>query len=116
MSKGRWIPPDHLICVRCREKRDAAHLDRILWCERCCAEVRRRATLWGRLTGLFAALALVAWIALAVRPRFLAVWATIVVAAYWLGSKVSREIIYGVIRVAHRPGHPEGLDLFNGQG
>lgn len=119
MTPRRWRVPERLACVRCGEEREAAELDRILWCDDCRRKARRRAAVLGRVIALGAATALAVWIALAIHPsdRFLYGWAATVAAAYWLGSKAAREIVYGVLRMGRRPARRiDGLGVVDGAG
>lgn len=96
--------PDEVTCVRCLEVRDKAELDRLLWCEACRRRARARAVRWGWMAGALAAAGLAVWIWLVVEPSDLVVggWIATVVAALWIGSKVAREIAYGMERLRNR--------------
>jgi hypothetical protein len=92
--------PDEITCVRCLEVHDQMHLDRLLWCDRCRARAKERASWYGWAGGLLfgACIALYVWIA--IRPTDLVIggWFGTVAAAIWLGQKVAREIVYGAMR------------------
>ena len=91
---------DEMVCARCLEKNDRPDLDRLLWCEGCRAVARVRAGNWGWVVGLFLAGLLSVWIWLVVQPTLLiGAWIGTVVAAFWVGSKAAREVIYGAIRI-----------------
>ena len=79
-------------------------MDRLLWCESCREAARQRAAWWG--WGLGAALAgiLAAWIWLVIQPSDLILpgWVATVVAAFWIGGRVIREVVYGVYRFNNR--------------
>ena len=94
-----------LHCARCREPRSARELDRNLWCEFCVSEGRRIAARTGHLLGGVLALGLAAWIWLVQKPSDLVIggWVATVVAAFWFGSRVCREISFGAQRYKHRP-------------
>ena len=94
-----------LYCARCEETRSAPELDRNLWCEFCVSEARRLASRTGYVAGGVMAAALAAWIWLVQQPSDLVIggWIATVVAAFWFGSRVSREISFGVQRFKHRP-------------
>lgn len=96
--------PDEVTCVRCLERRDKSDLDRLLWCEACRRRARERAVRWGWLAGGVAAAALALWIWLVIQPSDLVIggWIATVVAALWIGSKVAREVAYGVERYRNR--------------
>ncbi|MGD2067973.1 MAG: hypothetical protein PVI57_04750 [Gemmatimonadota bacterium] len=116
--------PDEVTCVRCLEVRPTEDLDRLLWCPACRRRAARRAQRWGWLGGGVLAAVLTLWIVLAVRPsRDLIVggWVATVVAAFWIGSKVVREIAYGVDRYRNRraveavpPAIPDDEDASSG--
>lgn len=98
-------PEEELTCVRCLEVHPKADLDRLLWCDGCRAAARGRAVLWGWTVGGLIAALLALWIWLVVRPDpdlVLGGWVATVVAALWVGSKVAREIAYGVERYRNR--------------
>ena len=45
-----------------------------------------------------------AWIWLAVQPTLLiGAWVGTVVAAFWIGAKAAREVIYGAMRIHNAP-------------
>lgn len=96
--------PGEVTCVRCLEVRDQAELDRLLWCEACRRSARADAARWGWIAGGVAAAALALWIWLVIQPSNLVIggWIATVVAALWIGSKVAREIAYGIERYRNR--------------
>jgi hypothetical protein len=105
---------DEATCVRCLQVKDLMHLDRMLWCDGCRSVARNRAGWWGWVGGLLfgAGVALYVW--LVIRPTDLVIggWVGTVVAAIWIGSRVSREVVYGAMRFrnaraveAEPPGH-----------
>jgi hypothetical protein len=75
-------------------------LDRLLWCERCRAVARNRASWWGWLGGLLFGGGLALYVCIAIQPSDLVNggWIATLVAAVWIGSKVARELVYGVMR------------------
>lgn len=93
--------PDEVTCVRCLQTRDQVDVDRLLWCSECRALARNRASWIGWAGGFLfgAGVALYIWVV--IRPTDLVIggWIATVVAAIWIGSKVARELIYGVMRV-----------------
>jgi hypothetical protein len=95
---------EEVTCVRCLEVRDTVEVDRLLWCETCRERARARAARQGWLVGLAGAALLAAWIWIVVEPSDLVLggWIGTVVAAAWIGSKVAREILYGVERFRNR--------------
>lgn len=104
MTKERvsWrdVYPDEVTCVRCLEVKDLGHLDRMLWCDECRFTARERAAWWGWLLGLIFALGCALYVWIVIRPTDLIVgaWAATFAAAVWIGSKVGRELAYGVMR------------------
>lgn len=102
---------DTLHCRRCGRGARADELDRMLWCEDCVAAERRRAAWWGRGLAFVAALLFALWIALVVRPGadFRILWAVLLLFAYYLFTRLARELAYGVIRVRDRPGARVGV-------
>jgi hypothetical protein len=92
--------PPEVTCVRCLEVRDLMELDRLLWCDGCRARARERASWWGWLGGLALGAAVAVYIWGFIRPTDLVIggWVGTVVAAVWIGSKISREIVYGAMR------------------
>lgn len=93
--------PDEITCVRCLETRDQAELDRLLWCVRCRALARNRASWLGWLGGLLFGAGVAAYIWTVIQPTDLVIggWIATVVAAVWIGSKIARELAYGAMRI-----------------
>jgi hypothetical protein len=91
-------------------------MDRLLWCEACRESARQRAGIWGWGFGVVLAVCLALWIWFVIQPSTLVIggWIATVVAALWVGARVSREIAYGVYRFNNRkaaeavPPRPEG--------
>ncbi|HZD03290.1 MAG TPA: hypothetical protein VE173_00180, partial [Longimicrobiales bacterium] len=118
--------PDQVTCVRCLEVRDQSELDRLLWCDLCRNRARARATRRGWIAGTVLAGLLALWIWLVIRPSDLVIggWVATVVATFWIGSRIAREIAYGVERYRNRraveavppsdPSLPEGPDAATG--
>ncbi len=92
--------PDEVTCVRCLEVYDQMYLDRMLWCDRCRARARARASWWGWVGGLAFGVVIALYVWIAIRPTDLVVggWMATVAAAIWIGQKVAREIVYGAMR------------------
>ncbi len=93
--------PDEVTCVRCLQLRDQVDLDRLLWCTRCRALARNRASWMGWLGGALFGGGVALYIWGVIQPTDLVVggWIATVVAAVWIGSKVARELVYGVMRI-----------------
>jgi len=104
MAKERvsWrdVYPDEVTCVRCLEVKYLMALDRLLWCDECRFRARERAAWWGWLGGVLFAGGVGLYVWFAIRPSDLIVgaWIATLAAAVWIGSKVCREIAYGVMR------------------
>ena len=92
--------PDEVTCVRCLDVQDQMYLDRLLWCDRCRARARARASWWGWVGGLGFGVSVAVYVWLVIRPTDLVVggWMATLAAAVWIGQKVAREIVYGVMR------------------
>jgi hypothetical protein len=75
-------------------------LDRSMWCPDCRQVVIRRATLAGQGVGLLTAVLLAIWIFSMVgsSPRFLMVYAVMVVAAYFFLFKLTQRVAFELIR------------------
>jgi hypothetical protein len=101
---------DVMRCHRCRQQRTTEELDRMIWCEECLRAERRRAAWWGRGMAFLAAVALSFWIAIDVQPsdQFLLLWALVVVVAFYLGSRLGTELVFGIVRVRNVPGARAG--------
>lgn len=91
---------DEMPCTVCGEAYDVMDLDRLLWCERCRMNGRNMAGWWGWVIGLVFGAVVAGYIFLGIRPSDFVIggWIATVVAAMWIGSKVGREIAYGVMR------------------
>jgi hypothetical protein len=96
--------PDRATCVRCLQEKDLEEMDRLLWCEKCRESARRRSGVWGWGIGFLLAICLALWIWVYIQPSELVIggWVATVVAALWVGARVSREIAYGVMRFNNR--------------
>lgn len=96
--------PERATCVRCLQEKDLDGMDRLLWCEECRASARDRAGSWGWAIGALLAALLALWIWLYIQPSDLVIggWIATVVAAFWVGARVAREIVYGVMRFNNR--------------
>ena len=92
--------PDEITCVRCLEEHDQMYLDRLLWCDRCRSLARNRAVSWGWVGGWIFGLFIAGYIWIFIRPTDLVIggWFGTVAMAIWLGSRMFRELAYGVIR------------------
>ncbi len=92
--------PEKVTCVRCLQEKDTLEMDRLLWCEGCREGARRRAGRQGWLAGAVVAALLALWIWLVIQPSRLVVggWIATVVAAFWVGGRIGREVAYGVMR------------------
>lgn len=95
---------EEITCLRCLEVRDAAEMDRLLWCRECRVQARARATRRGWVVGLAVTGLLALWIWFGVQPSALVPggWLATLVAAAWILSKVAREILFGWERFRNR--------------
>ena len=93
-----------LRCVACGADVQTSAMDRHLWCEGCVAAAARTANRAGWLTGGVMAAALALWIVVVQQPsRMLAGgWVGVVIAAWWLTGRASREVARGVLRYRGR--------------
>ena len=84
--------------------KDVVQLDRLLWCDECQSAAKARAAVWGWLGGFVIALVLAAYIWLAIKPSDLIIrlWIVIPIAALYLGGRIIREIVFGVMRYQNR--------------
>jgi hypothetical protein len=96
--------PDRATCVRCLQEKDLEEMDRLLWCEECRDTARQRAGLWGWAAGAVFAAVLALWIWVFIHPSDMIIggWIATVVAALWVGARVAREIVFGVMRFNNR--------------
>ena len=92
---------DEANCTRCGGTNDRSDLDRLLWCKDCVSSVGSLAKSWGWMIGLAIATALSLWIWIVVQPSNMLIggWAGIVLAAMYVSARVTREVLYGVIRM-----------------
>ena len=92
--------PELTTCVRCLEEKDVEEMDRLLWCEACQNAARQRAAVWGWGFGILLGTLLALWIWIVTKPSDLIIggWIATVVAALFIGSRIGKEVAYGVIR------------------
>ena len=92
--------PDEVTCVRCLEVHDQMFLDRLLWCDACRENARNRAGWWGWFGGILFGVGVALYVWVTIRPSDLVIggWAGTIVAAIWIGSRVARELVYGMMR------------------
>ena len=92
--------PELTTCVRCLEEKDVEEMDRLLWCEACQNAARRRAGVWGWGFGILLGTLLALWIWIVPKPSDLIIggWIATVVAALFIGSRIGKEVAFGVIR------------------
>lgn len=95
-------------CASCGQVVRAADLDRHLWCEECIAAARAKARRIGTWFGVGLAGALAVWVFLVEKPTImLGGWIGAVLATFWLGMRIGRELTYGILRArsgGRRPG------------
>lgn len=92
--------PEMTTCVRCLEEKDVEEMDRLLWCKACQNAARRRAGVWGWGFGILLAILLALWIWIVTKPSDLIIggWIATVAAALFIGSRIGKEVAFGVIR------------------
>ncbi len=93
--------PDDITCIRCLEVCPSEELDRLMWCEECVTKARRRALRTGLLGGAALAVILALYVWFGIRPDLSLIpagWALMLVVAFYLGSRVTRELAYGLMR------------------
>jgi hypothetical protein len=97
---------DDITCIRCLVVTPSEELDRLLWCEACVALARRRALRIGLLAGAALAFLLALYVWFWIQPDLSLIptgWLLMLVVAFYLGSRVARELAYGVMRWQNRP-------------
>lgn len=91
-------------CAGCERTFRSTELDRHFWCEACIASARARAKRTGWIFGSGIAAALAAWIFLVLQPTMLiGGWIGVVLATFWLCSRIATEFWYGQLRFRRRP-------------
>ena len=96
---------DGLSCGRCRRPFSAPALDRLLWCDECVATARATAGRAGWLAGTALAAAFALWVALVEQPPRIVIggWVGAILATWWLGGRIGRELCFGLLRFRGRP-------------
>ena len=100
--RGRWQERlgEEVTCAHCGETRDSSDVDRMLWCVDCVAQAREKSGRIGTGIGVALAIAMAAWVWLSLKPTVLGpgAWLALVLASGYLGRRMSREIVFGIIR------------------
>jgi len=93
-------PEEGLRCRVCGLEKPRREVDRLLWCEECVQAGRARAATRSWAIGALLALVLGSWIWLYIRPSDLVLggWIAVVVAGFWLGARIGREVLFGIYR------------------
>ena len=96
----RGVITDEIECARCGEPHDRSDVDRLLWCTGCRVRARLIAARRGRIAATVLAAAVAGYIWGVIRPTDVVIggWIATVIAAYWIGGKLAREIFYGIER------------------
>ncbi len=91
---------DEIQCSRCGERRDRSDVDRLLWCVGCRVRARLIATRRARIAATVLAVIVAGYIWGLIRPTDVVIggWIATVIAAYWIGGRLAREIFYGIER------------------
>ncbi len=89
-----------LRCACCGAPSQASDLDRLLWCEPCVERASSKARVWGWRFGGLLALGLALWIYYGQQPSRIVAggWIGVVVATLWLGSRLGRQVAFGLLR------------------
>jgi hypothetical protein len=98
---------DELSCVRCLQPKAARNLDRLLWCDDCVAKARRRSARRGWIAGGVAAVLLGLYVWLVIQPDLSLIpgaWVATLLIAFYLGTRVTRELLFGLERAQNRSG------------
>lgn len=102
MSRRGWKEKlgDEVQCIICEETWDSTDVDRTLWCTDCKAGARARAQRLGALSGVLIAALLSWYVWQTIHPTDMVLggWAACMVAAGWVGSKITTEVTFGIIR------------------
>ena len=95
---------DAIDCRRCGELRDRSDVDRLLWCVACRARARLIATRRARIAATVLAAGVAGYIWGMIRPTDLVIggWIATVIAAYWIGGRLAREVFYGIERSTNK--------------
>ncbi|MDX1579895.1 MAG: hypothetical protein R3266_15535 [Gemmatimonadota bacterium] len=101
-SEGRHgLRFEGVACDVCGEVFTREELDRHHWCEACRPAMLRRMRLWRHLVAVVVTLPIAVWVF--THPTFdrqpLALWALLVLAAYYLGYRLGREVVRIYLRV-----------------
>tara|TARA_B100000953_G_scaffold138285_1_gene114541 strand:+ start:115 stop:456 length:342 start_codon:yes stop_codon:yes gene_type:complete len=96
---------DEAPCSRCGYVTDRSDLDRMLWCRECIDTGRSWAKARSWLVGVCIGLVLALWIWIVVEPSSMLIggWVGTVLAAIYVSARVTREILYGAIRMKTSP-------------
>ena len=96
---------DEVACSRCGHITDRSDLDRLLWCKDCIDSVRNWAKGRSWMVGFCIGIILFAWIWIVVEPSraLMGGWAGTVLAAIYVSARVTREVLYGAIRMKTSP-------------
>jgi|TARA_B110000438_G_scaffold46592_1_gene46768 hypothetical protein len=99
--KWRLGEVDEAICSRCGQTNDYSDLDRILWCKECVDSVLDWAKARSWVVGVCIGVALCFWIWIVVEPSNMLIggWAGTVLAAIYVSARVTREVLYGAVRM-----------------
>jgi hypothetical protein len=86
-------------CLLCLENKPQQDLDRLRWCDACVEAAQSRAASRSWYVGLAVAVVLALWIWLYIQPVLLiGGWVGVVLGAFYLSARVTREFLYTVAR------------------
>jgi uncharacterized protein (DUF2062 family) len=99
------VDPLDAKCRRCLQAKPRYDLDRLLWCDACKEKAQARAVSQSWYVGLGVAAVLALWIWLYIQPSNLVIggWIGTVIAAFYVTSRVAREILYAIERMRSLP-------------
>lgn len=91
-------------CLLCLQNKPQQDLDRLHWCDTCVEAAQSLAASRSWYVGVGVAVVLALWIWLYIQPSLLiGGWAGVVLAAFYLSARVTREFLYTVARTRSLP-------------
>ena len=91
-------------CLLCLQNKPRQDLDRLRWCDTCVEAAQSRAASRSWYVGVGVAVVLALWIWLYIQPSLLiGGWVGVVLGAFYLSARVTREFLYTVARTRSLP-------------